>query len=279
MSKISVLTLTRNRTQHLENLLKGLSLASRLPNECIVIHMNEPTQPVGRWPFVCEHYSYKNTAVELPLAAARNTAARLATGDILLFLDVDCIPASEMVAEYEKACSQFPQAIAMGNVHYLPKKIAADWTENSLLAQGAPNLKRNITNTTPLAKESNYGLFWSLSFSLHRTVFDQLGGFSECYSGYGAEDTDFAWKARVQGITLRWVPQAIAFHQFHTGTVPPWQHFRSIVHNANVFYEHWGEWPMSGWLSIFAEKGYLDWEKDGQHIKILRLPKKALYSA
>lgn len=279
MRKVSVLTLTRNRNQHLQNLLQGLADSTDLPDECIVIHMNEPAQPLGDWPFVCEHCTYEQATVELPLAAARNAAAHKATGDVLLFLDVDCIPAREMVSEYVKACRQFPSAIAMGNVHYLSQKISENWSEDSLRAQSAPNSKRDITNTTPLARENNYGLFWSLSFALHRPIFDRLGGFSESYSGYGAEDTDFAWQARAQNIELRWVPKALAFHQFHTSVVPPWHHFESIVNNARIFYERWGEWPMSGWLSIFAEKGYLNWKKDGKHIKIIRLPESAAYIA
>ena len=279
MNKVSALTLTRNRSQHLQNLLKGLACSSSLPDECIVIHMNEPAQPLGDWPFVCEHYTYEQAAVELPLAAARNAAARSATGDILLFLDVDCIPAKEMVFEYVETCRRFPSAIAMGNVHYLSQKISEDWSEDSLRAQSAPNPKRDITTAASFAKESNYGMFWSLSFALHRPVFDRLGGFSESYLGYGAEDTDFAWRARAQNVELRWVPKALAFHQFHTNVVPPWHHFESIVRNASIFYERWGEWPMAGWLSIFAEKGYLDWQKDGKQIKIIRLPEPAAYTA
>ena len=272
MSKLSVLTLTRNRTEHLQNLLKGLSLSSRLPDECIVVHMNEPAQALGDWPFPCHHLTYQNAEIPLPLPGARNAAAEKASGDLLLFLDVDCIPAKEMVAEYEKACEQMPNAIAMGNVHYLPEKIAADWTEESLKAQSDPHPNRDITGVTPLAKEENYGLFWSLSFALSRSLFNQLGGFSECYPGYGAEDTDFAWKARAKRIDLRWVPEALAFHQFHTSLVPPWHNFKSIIYNAKVFYERWGEWPMGGWLKIFADEGYIDWALEGDRLEIIRLP-------
>ncbi|MGB7251113.1 MAG: glycosyltransferase [Phormidesmis sp.] len=277
MIKISVLTLTRNRSHHLKNLLKGLAHSSRLPDECIVVHMNEAAHAMGTWPFSCEHYAYSHPQ-ELPLAAARNAAACHAAGDILIFLDVDCIPAREMVAEYEKACQQVPQAIAMGNVHYLSHTIRDNWTEDQLLAQSTPHPKRDITAVAALTPENNYGLFWSLSFALHRPLFDQLGGFSEIYPGYGAEDTDFAWKVKAQGIELRWVPQALAFHQFHTSTVPPWQHLTSIVHNASIFYERWGEWPMGGWLSVFAEEGYIDWDRESDHIAIIRLPALAAHT-
>ncbi len=104
MSKISVLTLTRDRTPHLRNLLKGLVRSSRWPDECVIVHMNEPvaplTPPGGDWPFACRHYSYSHPDAALPLAQARNFAASKAKGDLLLFLDVDCIPAKSMIADY-----------------------------------------------------------------------------------------------------------------------------------------------------------------------------------
>ena len=275
VSKVSVLTLTKNRTVHLRNLLIGLSLSSRLPDECIVVHMNEPARTVGDWKFPCKHLTYENADISLPLTGARNAAAKYATGNLLLFLDVDCIPAKTMVSMYKKAFEQIPGAIAMGNVHYLPQKIFSNWTEQSLREQSAPHPKRDVSELASLSKEENYGLFWSLSFALSRTLFEQLGGFSDCYPSYGAEDTDFAWKAREQGVDLRWVPEALAFHQFHTSVVPPWHNFKSIVYNAKIFYQRWGEWPMGGWLDTFAKQGYINWSMEGDRLEVIQVPAQA----
>lgn len=271
VDKISVLTITRDRTSHLTNLLKGLAQSNLCPDECIIVHMNEPAQSVGQWPFPCHHYAYQSSA-SLPLAQARNFAAKQATGEILIFLDVDCIPAPDMIAAYQQGCNQAPASIIMGAVRYLQAAISADWTVPSLVQQSQPNPNRNISNLPTLALESNYGLFWSLSFALRRSVFVKIGGFSECYSGYGAEDTDFAWKARKQNIPLRWMPDAVAFHQYHSSSVPPWQHFADIVGNARTFYERWGEWPMAGWLSTFTQAGCLKWTVEGDSIEIIRWP-------
>ena len=40
------------------------------------------------------------TGSELPLSRARNTVAAEAKGDCLVFLDVDCIPAPELIAGF-----------------------------------------------------------------------------------------------------------------------------------------------------------------------------------
>lgn len=276
VNKLSVLTLTRNRSNHLKNLLEGLARSSRLPDECIVVHMNEPAESLGSWPFACHHRRYDSGDIALPLAKARNFGAQTASGDLLLFLDVDCIPGAALVAAYEQACRHMPTAIAMGAVQYIQKVIDIDWSnlaaESFLHSQSKPNAKRDISSLSDLSLETNYGLFWSLSFALSRSVFDKIGGFSNCYSGYGAEDTDFAWKAREQNVPLLWVPKAMAYHQYHHSTIPPWHNFDSIVHNANIFYQRWHEWPMSAWLKVFADEGYIKWSPAGDELKVLRSP-------
>jgi hypothetical protein len=276
MQKLSVLTLTRDRTPHLKNLLKGLSRSSQLPSECVVVHMNELAQPIDDWPFSCRHYRYDSNETLLPLAQARNFAASKAIGEWLLFLDVDCIPGESLVTAYQAACEQMPEAITMSAVRYLRQSIDIDWqtatVESFLQSESEPNSKRDISALKKLSVETNYGLFWSLSFALHRSVFSQLGGFSDCYSGYGAEDTDFAWKARAQNVPLVWVPDAVAYHQFHHSTVPPWHNFDSIVHNAKVFYRRWREWPMGAWLQVFADEGYIKWSPVGDWLEVVRSP-------
>ncbi len=276
MSKISVLTLTRNRTHHLRNLLKGLARSSQVPDECIVVHMNEAAEPLSdlteRLPFPCYHHSYHSEVSDLPLAQARNFAAQQATGDALLFLDVDCVPCEVMVEAYDWAILEAPEAITMGSVRYLQQQLGDRWTEPFLLSQSKPHPKRDISRVSPLIIEPDYGLFWSLSFCLRRTIFEQLGKFSECYPSYGAEDTDFAWKARSQGVPLLWVPDALSFHQYHHSETPPWNNFHSIIHNAKIFRRRWGHWPMESWLSVFAEEGYLDWTMGSDRIEIIRVP-------
>lgn len=272
MNKVSVLTLTRNRTPHLSNLLRGLTRSSYLPDECVVVHMNEPTEPMGKLPFPCKHYVYRNQVSTLPLAQARNFAMQNATGDVLLFLDVDCIPSQWMVEAYAEAVAQAPDAITMGSVRYLNKTLPDRWTEPMLLSQSKPHPKRKISPVAPLIVEPDYGLFWSLSFCLRRSLFEQIGGFSECYPSYGAEDTDFAWKARSRGIPLLWVPEALSFHQYHQSKTPPWNNFHSIVYNAKVFRRRWGHWPMESWLGVFAQEGYIDWTIEGDRLEVIKTP-------
>ena len=69
---------------------------------------------------------------------------------------------------------------------------------------------------------------------MNRLAYDTIGGFDASYTGYGAEDTDFAFTAKEQGIDF-YLSQARAYHQQHTVYRPPLNHLSSIVANANRF--------------------------------------------
>ena len=111
--------------------------------------------------------------------------------------------------------------------------------------------------TTGVRGEDNPGLFWSLAFAIRRARFDALGGFDERFSGYGAEDTDFGFRAHAKDVPLLFVGGAIACHQYHTVFDPPVQHFADILRNAEQFRRIWGFWPMRGWLDAFAARGLI----------------------
>ena len=126
---------------------------------------------------------------------------------------------------------------------------------------------------TGTRRETNPGLFWSLAFAIRRSRFEELGGFDEAFVGYGAEDTDFGFRAERAQIPLIFVGGAIACHQYHDSYDPPVQHFDDIVRNATIFKARWGWSPMQGWLDAFVAMGLIDYRDDG--IRILRRPNAA----
>jgi hypothetical protein len=109
----------------------------------------------------------------------------------------------------------------------------------------------------------DWQLFWSLSFAVSTMTWQRLGGFHEEYVGYGGEDTDLGYRAFRQGLPLRWLGGADAFHQYHKTQSPPVQHRDDIIDNATVFHRRWGFWPMQGWLDAFAELGLADYDAAG----------------
>ncbi len=276
--EISVLTLVRNRTAHLRNLVRGLRRGEALPGELVVAVMGgeDPAPHLPDATFPVRFLSVERAGTDLPLAAARNAAARAARHPGLVFLDVDCIPAAHLVAGYRAALEKEPDALLVGEVRYLPPHAAEnDWTESALYAASQPHPARPAPPGDGSAPRpvDRYELFWSLSFALRSATFWRLGGFDEdAFLGYGAEDTDFAFAARAGGVPLLSVGGARAFHQHHATYDPPLQHFGALVRNAQRFYEKWGAWPMEGWLAAFAERGLIEWHAEADRLIVRRPP-------
>ncbi len=265
---ISVLTLVKNREAHLQNLVEGLRRSTMAPHELVIVDMSDVpvAQPVADFPVRLLRLATDG----LPLAKARNVAAAHAGSTSLLFLDVDCIPGSDLVSTMAGAMRQ-RDALICAEILYLRAADTAeqDWSDASLKAAGVPHPARRFP-PSGLASEPNFGLFWSLAFGISANSFTSIGGFDEAFTGYGAEDTDFAFRGRDAGHELCFLGGTYAYHQHHGVFDPPLQHFEDICRNARTFYGKWREWPMAGWLDAFEDLGLLTRESD--RLTVIRPP-------
>ncbi|MCE7070701.1 glycosyltransferase [Dyadobacter sp. CY327] len=259
---ISVLTIVKSRQEALRNLVLGLDNAESYPAELIIVNMNEPASELVSDNFPIRSVRFDD-AERLPLAAARNFAAKQAAHPVMIFLDVDCIPSPDLVEKYFNAC-QAGAHLWIGPVRYLRQGATA---ENGFLSK-----MWELSTPDPVRadlREVNHALFWSLNFACSQETYERIGGFDTRFTGYGAEDTDFGFAARKQGVELS-VADAVAFHQYHPSYNPPLNHFEDILINARTFFNKWQIWPMEGWLRKFENAGLIKWEDD--EITILRRP-------
>ncbi|MDA0179846.1 galactosyltransferase-related protein [Solirubrobacter phytolaccae] len=193
----------------------------------------------------------------LPLARARNAGAEhaLAAGaELLVFLDVDCIPGAALLERYAAVADDDP-ALLCGPVSYLPPAPPGGYPSTGLDALAKPHPARPVPPEDGVQRSGDHTLFWTLSFAVTAPTWRRIGGFCEAYVGYGGEDTDFGQLAARAGVDLVWVGGAWAYHQHHATQSPPVQHLADIVRNGALFHRRWGWWPMGGWLSAFAERG------------------------
>lgn len=264
----AVITIVTGRHDHLRNQQRGLLDGTRRPELYVVVAMDDPEALclTADGPLAGSGCAIRLLQVpadgRLPLAAARNagaTAALAAGADILIFLDVDCVPSPSLVDTYTKAVQrEAAPALQCGVVRYLGPEIDAGVIDSvDLLGHphpGRPNLPAGRSTDSP-----DWHLFWSLSFAVSRLTWQQLRGFCEQYLGYGAEDTDFGYRAFLAGVNITWIGGADAYHQYHETQVPPVQHLTDIISNATVFHQRWGFWPMLGWLTAFSELGLAEY--------------------
>ncbi len=265
----SVLTLARGRAEHLRNVILGLARQTTPPVELVIGVMQHDLYddlPETGFPI----RQIRVIARELPLARARNAVAAAATGEILIFLDVDCIPHPDLVADYA-AQTRRGDGLTMGELLYLPAGAATDgWTVEGFDAVAVRHSDRQGPPAEPRRRCEDYRCFWSLTFAMHRDDWAASGGFDERYEGYGGEDTDFGRTLHERGIPIWWIRGARAYHQHHAHCMPPIHHIPSILRNTELFASKWGHRTMEHWLYGFRMMGLIENCRTG--LRILREP-------
>lgn len=260
--RTAVITLVHGRHQHLAAQQRALRASTAQPADYVVVAMDDPEVGAPPPDLPGTTLQVNSGGPNLPLARARNLGAKtaLARGaELLVFLDVDCLPSPDLLAAYEQA-AEAPEGtgrLLCGPVTYLDPPGPDGYGLDRLDTLDNPHPARPAPEPGQVVPDENPDLFWSLSFAVDAETWQQIGGFCEDYTGYGGEDTDFARVARRSGVELAWVGGARAYHQWHPTEDPPVQHLADIVRNANLFYRRWGSWPMGGWLDAFRESGLI----------------------
>ena len=302
---VTVITTCYGRNRHLYNLLSSLANGSVKPDDVIIV--NDDADPKRLADFAlnivkipttvdlvdsADHQTLKKSdKTEFDIGHNRNIGAAHATYETLIFLDVDCIVAPSFIEQLSTKLSQYPSALLMGQPRYLTRPLSNE--ESLALQKGALindylnhlsvynpyrdnfDAKQSISTEvapTAIKKTNDYGAFWSLCFAIKREQFEQIGGFDTQYTGYGAEDTDFAFTARQLDIDF-YLTADLIYHQQHAVYRPPLNHLESIIVNANRFYQKWQCWPMGGWLEQFCKMGLIEWtHEQSNSITLLRQP-------
>ena len=268
---VSVCTLAHGRAGHMANLVAGLARSHTLPRELVIAVMQPEPYDLPDTPFPVRQIMMGSDGI--PLAAARNRAANEAAGDLLIFLDVDCIPHPDLVGDYARAAGNL-DGLMMGEVGYLPKEAdTASLDHETFDRIAVKHSERAGPPEGPNRPCEDYRCFWSLNFAMSAEAFQAAGGFDERFVGYGGEDTDFGRSVAAAGIPIHWLRGAKAYHQYHPHHMPPVHHLDSVLANARRFRDKWGEPTMQHWLRAFVLMGLL--ERRGDDWVKLREPAEA----
>lgn len=259
---IAVITIVSGRHDHLRRQLSAMRTSAVVPGQHVVVAMDDPD--IETITMVHPSVTFRHIACSpsgLELAKARNLGAQRAIdhgADLLIFLDVDCIPAPGLIQRYREASRRRPydRLLWCGPVTYLSEE-----DDMSDLARSTkPHPARPDPSGDDIILDDQMSLFWSLSFAVRADDWKEIGGFHTGYRGYGGEDTDFAMAAQDKGFRIGWVGGAHAYHQWHPVSDPPVEHLEDILRNATLFHRRWGWWPMRGWLDAFEKSGLISYE-------------------
>ena len=144
------------------------------------------------------------------LGAARNRAAQLAKGELLLFMDDDNVAKPNELAT-------FAHAARYSNADILTCPLDGFQGE----APPVPDLP-DTHRWLPLGGAINVGVFTNLvgdaNAIIKRSAFNALGGFTEDY-GVGHEDWELFAKAMLHDYDIQVVPEALFFYRVRAGSM------------------------------------------------------------
>ena len=159
------------------------------------------------------------------LARARNLGAEHAEGDILIFLDCDMIPESQLVEAHSRWHHENKFGLTLGFRNH------ADFSEVSpedlINAVDIDDLMRGRKVTTPQWIEFHMGRTKNLTsddtdlfriatggnLGIRKSFFSTIGGFDPSFRQWGGEDIEFGFRAFNNGAVLIPEREAKAWHQ------------------------------------------------------------------
>lgn len=213
---VAVIIPTRNRIDSLRQLLSRIVPYVSNHPECSIIISDDGDAAETR--LALTEYLSLVEVVQGPRrgpAANRNYGAARSTGELLVFLDDDCVPAPNLIEVYQEA------ACNNGKVAVFEGSITAEGTVSSC-ADAAPS---NETG----------GYLWSCNFAVRRELFESIGGFDSRFPFAAMEDNDFHFRAKALS-TILFLPDARVWHGFERrlGWTPVQHHTLSVLLHLHI---------------------------------------------
>ncbi|WP_369047089.1 glycosyltransferase family 2 protein [Sinomonas sp. P10A9] len=159
--------------------------------------------------------------------AARNRAAAAARGDVLIFNDDDMVPAPGFVARHVEACAA-GDVLSRGERWAVPVDVVPSFlgrrADAALYAEVWSSARMTVAEKWTLdalaaSPDHHYRFLQTCTsnLALRRSSFEQVGGFDESFgTRWGAEDTEFGYRAQLAGVGIRLTTAAKNLHLEHS---------------------------------------------------------------
>lgn len=138
---------------------------------------------------------------QLSAAQARNRGAQQAVGDVIIFMDADCVANPNLLENYHDRFQNAAIDIVGGGVEFSTRNY---WTLSDNLS-----MFHDYMASLPAGKKRQLP---SLNLAVRRSIFMNAGGFDERYPYPSGEDADLTIRLQKLGYQLYFEPKARVFH-------------------------------------------------------------------
>ena len=219
--RVSVIIVNWNGAKYLRDCLPSLAAQSFKSLEIIVVDNRslDDSEEVGK------RYGVRWLSLDenIGLAPGLNRGARIAAGDLLLFVNNDMRFDPGFVAALAEPLEKDEQLFATDGMQF-----NWDGTLREHLATRLTNVpprRKPFTELVPglyfyqqeKAEESAVFMASAACMMVRRTLFEKIGGFDDRLP-LGYEDAEICWRAWVHGLTTLHVPNAVCWHRVGSST-------------------------------------------------------------
>lgn len=207
--RISVVVPTYNRPALLARVLEGFERQTwpRHRFEVIVVDDggDQPAEPVVAaaaargLPVACERQENSGPA------AARNRGTRQASGDVVLYVDDDCVPDERLLEEHARGHT-VPGLVTIGRVEW-----HADVPMTPLLRFATERFLFSFQQIT-VEDDAPFNMFYTANAAVHRQTALDAGLFDESFPRAAWEDTEMAYRLRQAGVRFVYRRHAVVAH-------------------------------------------------------------------
>jgi glycosyltransferase involved in cell wall biosynthesis len=151
---------------------------------------------------------FDRTDAPLPPGVARNRGVKQASGEVIIFLDADCVPQKKWLAVMAEHFTNPATAVVGGGFGFSTENYWALCDNVSLLHDYLSLHPPGVRKQLP-----------SGNLAIRRRCFEQVQGYSEDYPHQSGEDADLTRRLRLAGHSLYFEPRAIVLHNTPRATL------------------------------------------------------------
>ncbi len=218
--KTAFIVLTYNRADALLAVLRGLAPQCGAQHEVLIADDGSRADQVeamraGLPAFQCRVRHIWHPDVGFTIARARNLCAARTEADYLVFIDGDCVPNADFVAQHEQLA--WPGQFVIGGRVLLEERLtqrvlagqvdlqalgAADWLRLRLTGQAnkLSQLLSGLRARGTLESAFRWKGIRGCNMAFWRADYEAVNGFDEAFAGWGHEDADIVLRLHQHGL-------------------------------------------------------------------------------